>query len=201
MVFAGVLFYHMEGWRAMHAIIKQTLQDLKGRQCRGEHMLCPRCGRDTMHEDVRTNSLSYHAGIRVCDDCITNEVELVHMNNPRPLAQWACVRSKRPSSDLKTLPGATVIERLWVEQVPYLVQLYECWLREPNGTNFEGYWLEAYRDCPGLSGLWSEPFRAAYDVADGSVSIRFRVNENRVEVAIDFIPKFKHSKRKPRAQT
>ena len=49
--------------------IGKALGDLKARQEAGEHMLCPRCGRDTMKENIHTNALSRHADIYLCDAC------------------------------------------------------------------------------------------------------------------------------------
>ena len=50
--------------------MKQALLDLRARQESGEHMPCPRCGRDTMYENLYTNALSREAdGIYVCSDC------------------------------------------------------------------------------------------------------------------------------------
>jgi 4-hydroxy-3-methylbut-2-en-1-yl diphosphate synthase IspG/GcpE len=42
---------------------RKILGNLKARQDSGEHMLCPRCGRDTMKESIHTNALSQHADI------------------------------------------------------------------------------------------------------------------------------------------
>jgi predicted RNA-binding Zn-ribbon protein involved in translation (DUF1610 family) len=50
--------------------IQEALLDLRARQETGEHMPCPRCGRDTMKPTLATNALSRHAdGVYVCDDC------------------------------------------------------------------------------------------------------------------------------------
>ena len=38
--------------------IRKALGDLKAWQDSGEHMPCPRCGRNTMKERVHTNALS-----------------------------------------------------------------------------------------------------------------------------------------------
>ena len=39
------------------------LLDLKARQQAGEHMPCPRCGKDAMKPDLHTNALSRHADL------------------------------------------------------------------------------------------------------------------------------------------
>ena len=38
--------------------IAEQLLDLKARQQAGEHMPCPRCGKDTMKPDLLTNALA-----------------------------------------------------------------------------------------------------------------------------------------------
>ena len=43
--------------------IRKTLGDLKAKQDAGEHMLCPRCGRNTMKKNIHTNALSRYADI------------------------------------------------------------------------------------------------------------------------------------------
>ena len=53
----------------MSEAILTALADLKARQESGEHMPCPRCGRDTMKPALYTNALSREAdGIMVCDE-------------------------------------------------------------------------------------------------------------------------------------
>ena len=49
----------------------QLLLDLKARQQAGEHMPCPRCGKDNMKPDLYTNALSRHAVLFICDQCGT----------------------------------------------------------------------------------------------------------------------------------
>ena len=58
--------------------IRKALLDLRARQESGEHMPCPRCGRDTMLPRLYTNALSRHAdGIFVCSGIINNKKERV----------------------------------------------------------------------------------------------------------------------------
>ena len=59
--------------------IERRLLDLKARQQAEEHMLCPRCGADTMKEPVCTNALSRVADLYVCDSCGTAEAMLAFM--------------------------------------------------------------------------------------------------------------------------
>ena len=43
---------------------ERRLLDLKARQEAGEHMMCPRCGRDAMKAPVHTNALSRTADMQ-----------------------------------------------------------------------------------------------------------------------------------------
>ena len=47
--------------------MERRLLDLKARQQAEEHMLCPRCGADTMKEPVCTNALSRVADLYAAD--------------------------------------------------------------------------------------------------------------------------------------
>ena len=169
--------------------IMKALADLRARQEQREHMMCPRCGKDSMDENVHRNALSRHADIHICDDCGTAEAMLKMMRNPLPLGQWACFREGMPICNFDALPGAIVLERLWKEQIPYLIGLFERWQEEQAYEDFEAYRRDAHRKCAGLSALWSQPFQAAYKVADGQLLIRFRMTEDCTEVASDLIPK------------
>lgn len=51
--------------------MKETIADLKAWQDAGEHMLCPRCGKDTMKPDIRSNAKSRYEDIWICDECGT----------------------------------------------------------------------------------------------------------------------------------
>ncbi len=66
----------------MSDALKQTLLDLKARQLQGEHMDCPRCGRDSMNPEIHRNATSRHADLYVCDDCGTAEALLDMMHAP-----------------------------------------------------------------------------------------------------------------------
>lgn len=68
---------------------ERRLLDLKARQEAGEHMMCPRCGRDAMKAPVHTNALSRTADVYVCDACGTAEAMLAFMKQDYPLHLWA----------------------------------------------------------------------------------------------------------------
>ena len=70
----------------MNDMIQNRLLDLQARQLAGEHMVCPRCGRDAMKDKIHTNALSRHADIYICAECGTAEALLATMSNPLPLA-------------------------------------------------------------------------------------------------------------------
>ena len=55
----------------MSTPMEMILLDLKARQQAGEHMPCPRCGKDTMKPDLHTNALSRPAPLFICDQCGT----------------------------------------------------------------------------------------------------------------------------------
>jgi predicted RNA-binding Zn-ribbon protein involved in translation (DUF1610 family) len=88
--------------------IRKALGDLKARQDAGEHMPCPRCGRNTMKENIYTNALSRHADIYICDACGTEEALLKFMHNPLPMHEWACFRPAQLPSDFKTLTAEAI---------------------------------------------------------------------------------------------
>ncbi len=114
----------------------QLLLDLKARQQAGEHMPCPRCGKDTMKPALHTNALSRHTDLYVCDQCGMAEAMLDFMNNPLPLSCWAAMRKPKPKSDLNL------------------------------------FRREAYRNCPGLTQIWEQPFQAKYSTTDGHLLIQ-----------------------------
>ena len=165
--------------------IGKALGDLKARQEAGEHMLCPRCGRDTMKENIHTNALSRHADIYICDACGMEEAMLKFMSNPLPLREWACFRSKQKPSDFKTLPAEQIWERVQDTQIPFLLNLYERWQDEHEYEDFNDYRAAAFENCPGLTALWAQPFRAEYTTADGTLVLRFRLTDEGIEVAAD----------------
>lgn len=164
---------------------RKVLGDLKARQDAGEHMPCPRCGRDTMKENIHTNALSRHADIYICDDCGTAEALLKFMSNPLPVAQWAYFQPLQLPSDFKTLPAETIWNRVQDTQVPFLMTLYERWWEECTYEDFSDYRAAAFESCPGLTALWAQPFRAEYAAADGKLVLRFRLTDEGIEVAAD----------------
>ncbi len=72
--------------------IERTLADLRARQRAGEHMPCPRCGRDTMNVSVNRNALSRYADILICSECGLGESILDYMGLPLSLPAWACFK-------------------------------------------------------------------------------------------------------------
>ena len=165
--------------------IRRALGDLKARQSAGEHMPCPRCGRDTMKENIHTNALSRYADIYICDACGTEEALLKFMSNPLPVAERACFRPAQQSSDFKTLAAEEVWERVQDTQIPFLRNLYERWQEEHEYEDFSEYRAAAFENCPGLTALWERPFRAEYSAANGKLVLRFRLIDEGIEVAAD----------------
>ena len=170
--------------------IQDALLDLKARQESGEHMPCPRCGRDTMKPRLQTNALSRHAkDIYICDECGTSEAMLDFMNNPLPVSSWAVFREAPQLSELNSLPGKEVWERIRMDHGPILIDLYKRWMKENTGADFRAYRREAFRKCPGLTEIWEKPFQAKYEVADGELILRFRKTQDGVEMVADLLSK------------
>ena len=165
--------------------IRKTLGDLKARQVAGEHMPCPRCGRNTMKKNIHTNALSRYVDIYICDACGTEEALLKFMHNPLPMREWACFRPASLPSDFKTLTAEAIWERVQDTQVPFLMNLYERWLEEHEYEDFSDYRVAAFESCPGLTALRAQPFRAEYVAADGTLVLRFRLTDEGIEIAAD----------------
>ena len=165
--------------------IRKALGDLKARQDAGEHMPCPRCGRDRMKKNIHTNALSRHADIYICDACGTEEALLKFMHNPLPMCEWAYFRLKQKASDFKTLPAEQIWKRVQDTQLSFLMNLYERWQDEHEYEDFSDYRAAAFENCPGLTALWAQPFRAEYIAADGTLVLRFRFSDEGIEVAAD----------------
>ena len=152
-------------------LIDKKLADLKAAQESGRYTLCPRCGRPTMKPQLYTNALSRIADIEVCDSCGLDEAKLALMQVPETLYTWAGLQPERPASDFRALPGKTVWERICKEQVTTLMNLFNHWSA---GENPDEIRLAAFESCPGLSEMWTEPYRMDYAAADGRVVIRFK---------------------------
>lgn len=67
---------------------KAAIDDFAKRQIDGLH-ICPRCGRLTVKDRLRTNALSRHANVYICDACGTNEAVHDMTGMPIPLKDWA----------------------------------------------------------------------------------------------------------------
>jgi len=165
--------------------IRKALGDWKARQDADEHMTCPRCGQDTMKENIYTNALSRHADIYICDACGMEEAMLKFMSNPLPMREWAYLRSIPQPSDFKTLPAEEVWKRVQDAHLPFLMNLYKRWQDEHECEDFSDYRVAAFESCPGLTALRTQPFRAEYVAADGTLVLRFRLTDEGIEVAAD----------------
>ncbi len=164
--------------------IDKRLSDLKARQEAGEHMPCPRCGRDTMKPGVYTNALSRATDIHVCDSCGVDEAKLAFMNAPNSLYSWALLQPIKPKSDFKAQPAANVIKQVCSEQSSKLVELFE---KAESGESPDEIRYSAFESLPGLSELWTEPFQANYGAADGTVIVRIRRRDSQTEMAVDIV--------------
>ena len=172
----------------MNEATLKALADLKVRQEKGESLLCPRCGRETMKPTLHTNALSREVdGIFVCDDCGTQESLLAFMRNPMPVEDWAFLTGDVPEGDFRDLPGKAVWEQIRMEHGPALIQIFTRWTQENPGADFKPYRREAMRRCPGLTQIWEQPFQAMYETADGQLILRFRNTDDGVELTADLM--------------
>ena len=168
--------------------MKVCLADLKARQEAGEHMRCPRCGADTMKETVHTNALSRISDIYICDACVSSEAMLAFMKQQYPLTSWSAFQPERPESDFRDLPAVDVLMRVQLEQIGMLTDICTKCMNDPEHA--AEYRLEAFGSCSGLTELWTQPFQAKYDAADGAVLIRFRSDANgNLQVATNIMEK------------
>ncbi len=168
--------------------MKKALLDLRARQESGEHMPCPRCGRDTIKPQLHTNALSRHAdGIYVCDECGTSEAMLDFMNNPLPTEDWAIFNPQEHSMDFQDVPGEGAWTQIQKEQAQILTELFQRWQAENAGADFKAYRREAMRRCPGLSFLFDKPFSAVYKVAEGDLILRFKNTDEGVMISRDIL--------------
>ena len=73
---------------------RNRLLDFKARQGAGEHLPCPRCGRDTMKPALYTNVLSHAFDIMICDECGMDEALAAFAGKPKPMEEWASMKEK-----------------------------------------------------------------------------------------------------------
>ena len=169
----------------MNERMQRILADLKARQEAGEHMACPRCGCDTMKPAIYTNALSRQADIMVCDDCSMSEAKLAFMGNPMPLTQWACFKPRRPDGDFKAVTGEEAWREIQETQLDYLKDVFTAWINGNTQDDFAEQRIDVKEHCKGLKEIWEQPFMVTYDVRDGELVLRFRMNNGEVEVAHD----------------
>ena len=156
--------------------------DLIARQQAGEYMACPRCGMDVMKTPVHTNALSRAADVYICDACGSTEAMLAYMHQSSPLSGWAAFRPKRLSCDLQARPAGEALPEIVGRQMAALTRIYRLCRDDPD--NAEWYRLEAFESCPGLTELWTQPFYAKYQAADGAVILMFKTDaDGRVQIA------------------
>lgn len=88
---------------------KTMLEDLKARQLAGEHLPCPRCGRDTMDAEPMHNALSRHADVMICSSCGMDEALRDMHGNVKPIAEWARFTPPAPSEISPASDGKLVV--------------------------------------------------------------------------------------------
>ena len=164
--------------------IDQKLANLKAAQEAGKYTLCPRCGQDTMNPSLPRNALSRITDMMICSTCGMDEAKMAFMNAPNSLYSWAGLQPEKPASDFKTLPGKEVWERVYKEQKKALFDLYE---RFEAGEDPNEIRLCAFESCPGLLQIWTQPFQMNFAASDGTVVLRFRRVDGKLEIAADLI--------------
>ena len=158
--------------------IEQKLLRLKAEQEAGRYTLCPRCGRDNMTPRY-TRALSRLADIMVCEQCGMDEAKLAFMRAPGSLYAWAGLQPDKPKSDLEAQPAGEVWEHVCREQTSTIMDLfYRCRGGEPSDEII----FCAFESCPGLTRMWTEPFRMDYNARGGTVVIRIKETENGIEM-------------------
>lgn len=158
--------------------IEQKLLRLKAEQEAGRYTLCPRCGRDNMTPRY-TRALSRMADIMVCEQCGMDEAKLAFMRAPGSLYAWAGLQPDKPKSDLEALPAGEVWEHVCREQTSTIMDLfYRCRGGEPSDEII----FCAFESCPGLTRMWTEPFRMDYKARGGTVVIRIKETDEGIEM-------------------
>ena len=67
---------------------KKAVDAFAAEQADGVHF-CPRCGRFTVKDRLRTNALSRHASVYICDACGMDEAIREYVGDSIPLRDWA----------------------------------------------------------------------------------------------------------------
>lgn len=167
---------------------RKKLADLKAQQDAGIHMLCPRCGSDSMKDPVCTNALSRETDIYVCDSCGTAEALLGFMNQTLPLHQWYAFEPRRPMADYLTRPSSEVLMLVIQKHVDELSRIYTLCRDDPD--NAMEYRNEAFENCAGLTELWVEPFTAKFRAKDNTVVVQFMsADDGTVQMAVSMSDK------------
>lgn len=73
---------------------QKRLIDFKARQESGEHLPCPRCGKDAMKPELYTNALSRVFDIMVCDACGMDEAMAAFARRASLIEDWACIKEE-----------------------------------------------------------------------------------------------------------
>ena len=165
-----------------------AVEALRKREEAGQQVMCPRCGINRLKPELYTNALSRHLdGIYVCDECGLSEALLDFKNAVMPTEAWAVFQEDIPPSDFKDKPGAEVWEQIRMEHGPVSLRLFKRWRENPDTSTTMSYNLEARKLCPGLRQLWTAPFQAVYDVADGELVLRVREAPDGVEIVCNLL--------------
>jgi hypothetical protein len=114
-----------------------------------------------------------------------SEAKLAFMGNPMPLTQWACFKPRRPDGDFKAVTGEEAWREIQETQLDYLKDVFTAWINGDTQNHFAEQRIDVKERCKGLKEIWEQPFMVTYDVRDGELVLRFRMNDGRIEVAHD----------------
>ena len=71
----------------------KKIETLMTRQQSGEHMYCPRCGKDQMDPKPVHNALSRYANVYICDSCgLMEAMDDFAAFPPLPFEEWAAAQ-------------------------------------------------------------------------------------------------------------
>lgn len=172
----------------MIKMFEDILADLRDRQMNGEHMPCPRCGKDRMKEKVTTNALSrYVDDVYICDECGRSEAMLAYMGNPLLVEDWAVFSPKRPEGDFRAVPAVEAQREIERDQLPYLIDLYTGMRADTGDPDLRACRYDILSRCKGVYGIWISPFRVTYRVSEGTLMLRLRLGPDGAQYAFDLM--------------
>lgn len=99
-----------------HAEFKQELSSIESiyayaKLQAAQRCPCPRCGLDSMADDICRNALSRYAAIQICDACGTDEAIRDASGQMLPFSEWAIAKNPHLADPSKPAPPRSL--RRW----------------------------------------------------------------------------------------